>query len=239
MVAALSPQDEVVLMARIAESAGRYEDMANFMTERVEMGSALSQDEREMFSAAFKSAMTSRRSAVRIARAINLAKEQEGNAEQAGLAMNYMTKMEAQLREICSKAVRALEGHLLPNVGQDLEAQVYYLKMQGDYYRYLSENTDPASRGGTAQKAKQAYSSGLAEALKLRPGHPTYLGLVLNFSVFLHEVMGDTSEAVMMAQKVLGEFTEDILAGLDANQQEEVLQTLQLLQQNLSLWGPA
>jgi len=234
----MAPQDEVVLMARIAESAERYEDMADFMKERVDMGGPLSREERDMFSAAFKHAMSSRRNATRIAKAICIAKEQEGDQAQADLATNYRSKMEAQLREICAKALSALEQTLIPGAGGDAEANIFYLKMRGDYYRYLSENLDPQARAEQAAKAEQAYSDGVAAAQDtLSEVHPTRLGLVLNFSVFKHEVLGDTQGAIAMAHTVLAAATPEKLATLDREASQDSEMTLSLLQDNLRLWG--
>mmetsp|Transcript_13331 Transcript_13331/g.38323 ORF Transcript_13331/g.38323 Transcript_13331/m.38323 type:complete len:235 (-) Transcript_13331:112-816(-) len=234
----MAPQDEVVLMARIAESAERYEDMADFMKERVDMGGPLSREERDMFSAAFKHAMSSRRNATRIAKAICTAKEQEGNQAQADLATNYRSKMEAQLRGVCEKALSTLEQSLIPGVGGDAEAKVFYLKMRGDYYRYLSENLEPSARAEQASKAEQAYSTGIAEAeAALSDVHPTRLGLILNFSVFKHEVLGDTQGAIGMAHAVLAAATPDKLNALDKDALQDSEMTLSLLQDNLHLWG--
>jgi len=223
-------------MARIAEGAERYEDMADFMKERVDMGGSLSKEERDMFSAAFKHAMSSRRNATRIAKAICIAKEQEGNKEQADLATNYRSKMEAQLREICEKALSTLEGSLIPQVGTDAEAKVFYLKMRGDYYRYLSENLEGDARAEQATKAAEAYGTGLAEAEATLPEvHPTRLGLVLNFSVFKHEVLGDTQGAIQMAHAALSA-SNDQLQTLDKDALQDSEMTLSLLQDNLQLW---
>lgn len=40
--------------------------------------------------------------------------------------------------------------------------QVFYLKMKGDYYRYLAEVADADSRQATVDKSKAAYVSALS-----------------------------------------------------------------------------
>ena len=64
----------------------------------------------------------------------------------------YKTKVSAEMKTICSEVLDTLEKVLCPNAKKILEntkdkaeeaklqeAMVFYLKMAGDYYRYLSE----------------------------------------------------------------------------------------------------
>jgi len=221
-------------MAEIAEATERYEDMADFMKQRVELGGALTKVERDMFSSAFKNSMGSYRNAARIAKSIAMSSTEQ---EHADLATDYKAKMEASLREICENALGLLERNLIPNCGGDPEAKVFYLKMQGDYYRYLAENLEGEARADKAEKAKRAYSDGFGDAqASMSPVHPTYLGLVLNFTVFLHEVIKDTESAVSMATSTLN----GDLSGLDSMSEDarnESLVSLNLLKENLSLWA--
>ena len=69
--------------------------------------------------------------------------------------------------------------------------QVFYMKMKGDYYRYLAEVADEAQRKAQVQKSKDAYTEATTTAdEKLSATHPVRLGLALNFSVFHYEIEG-------------------------------------------------
>ncbi|CAL1140067.1 unnamed protein product, partial [Cladocopium goreaui] len=89
--------DETVLvtLARVAERAERYDEMADFMKQRVQVGSALNPEERDMFSAAFKNSLTERRHAVRVAAGVEQMELSEGREAYASLAGGYRSKMEA------------------------------------------------------------------------------------------------------------------------------------------------
>merc|ERR1712018_860111 len=69
------------------------------------------------------------------------------------------------------------------------EAQVFYLKMAGDYYRYLAEAvSDDENEKKAADYYKQAFE--LSEKV-LEPTHPIRLGLALNYSVCFYEILKD------------------------------------------------
>ena len=46
--------------------------------------------------------------------------------------------MEKELSEICSSILQLLDDHLIPTASSG-ESKVFYLKMKGDYHRYLAE----------------------------------------------------------------------------------------------------
>eukprot|EP00933_Yihiella_yeosuensis_P048015 TRINITY_DN4401_c0_g1_i1.p1 TRINITY_DN4401_c0_g1~~TRINITY_DN4401_c0_g1_i1.p1 ORF type:complete len:230 (-),score=59.68 TRINITY_DN4401_c0_g1_i1:397-1086(-) len=221
-----------VTLARVAERAERYDEMSDFMKERVETGVPLNPEERDMFSAAFKNALTARRHAVRVAIAVADQEQQEGREGNANLANSYRTKVENELQEICDKALTLLKN-ILTAAASPGEAKTFYLKMQGDYYRYLSEFTKGGVHDQAAQDASQAYSLGLQEAQALAATHPVRLGLALNYSVFQHEVLRDTHTAVATATQALLEAKE---YGISAEDTDAQL-TMQLLSDNLTLWG--
>eukprot|EP00933_Yihiella_yeosuensis_P048016 TRINITY_DN4401_c0_g1_i2.p1 TRINITY_DN4401_c0_g1~~TRINITY_DN4401_c0_g1_i2.p1 ORF type:complete len:229 (-),score=61.27 TRINITY_DN4401_c0_g1_i2:357-1043(-) len=222
-----------VTLARVAERAERYDEMSDFMKERVETGVPLNPEERDMFSAAFKNALTARRHAVRVAIAVADQEGSEGRESNANLANSYRTKVEAELQEICDKALNLLKT-ILVDAASPGEAKTFYLKMQGDYFRYLSEFTKGGVHEQAARDASEAYSLGLQEAQALAATHPVRLGLALNYSVFQHEVLRETATAVGTATQALQEAQ---VHGVSAEDNDAQL-TMQLLADNLALWNP-
>lgn len=53
----------------------------------------------------------------------------------------YRKKIESELQDICEEVLNLLKDELIPNVKTVPEAKVFYMKMTGDYYRYLCEFT--------------------------------------------------------------------------------------------------
>lgn len=230
-------EDISVSMARFAERAERFDDMADFMKERIEKNIPLSSEERDMFSAAFKNALAQRRHAVRIAHSVAHSELGDGEETTADLATSYKTKVEAELQFVCSKALRLIEEFLLPSVPAGDDSRTFYLKMQGDYYRYLAEFAQADARVAAATKANAAYQVGMQEARQVLPvAHPVHLGLALNFSVFQHEVLGETESAVQTAISAVTLAEQAFDEGGQEDPCCESRLTIDLLKDNLKLW---
>ena len=93
------------------------------------------------------------------------------------------------------------------------------------------------SRRPRRQKnAEQAYSDAASVAEKdLAVTHPIRLGLALNYSVFMYEVMSKPDEACKMARTAF----EDAIAELDNVAEDSYKDStliMQLLRDNLTLW---
>eukprot|EP00439_Symbiodinium_sp_Y106_P075408 s497_g14.t4 len=226
--------DTLVTLARVAERAERYDEMANYMKMRVQMGSILNPEERDMFSAAFKNSLTERRVAVRVADGVEQMETAEGRDAHASLARGYRSKVEAELQSICEDALALLRSNLVPNAEAG-EAKTFYLKMQGDYYRYLAEWNRNESKMAIAEEASNAYQESLQEAAVLPAAHPVRLGLALNFSVFQHEVLRQTDRAILTATEALS-MASDSVNDIPEESRNDSLITMHLLSDNLNLW---
>mmetsp|Transcript_20011 Transcript_20011/g.37631 ORF Transcript_20011/g.37631 Transcript_20011/m.37631 type:complete len:232 (-) Transcript_20011:85-780(-) len=227
--------ETLVTLARVAERSERYDEMAKFMKQRVEMGPVLNPEERDMFSAAYKNSLTERRVAVRVADGVEQMEIAEGREAYASLAKGYRSKVEAELQSICEDALSLLRNSLVPNAEAG-EAKTFYLKMQGDYFRYLAEWNRNDSKMTIAGEASTAYQEGLHEARELPPAHPVRLGLALNFSVFQHEVLKDTESAIATATEALT-MASDSVDQIPEESRNDSLITMQLLSDNLQLWS--
>jgi len=225
--------EKAITLAQVAERAERYNEMTDFMCERVSKGGPLSAEERDLLSAAFKGALNGRRHAVRVAKSV----EQAETGQKAELASGYRSKVESEMDEICEKAVSLLKSKLIPSADAG-EAKAFYLKMQGDYHRYTAEFAKGGKRVEAVEAAKAAYERGTEEATQsLHTTHPVRLGLALNFSVFLHEVLHDVFVAINIAMNALEKAQQDIEnAPPEARQDSEL--TMRLLKDNLSIWAP-
>lgn len=221
-------------MALVAEKADRCDDMVGFMKLHVESGTPLSVDDRDLFSAAFKGMLSERRAAMRVISAMVDQEEAQGNTGNASHARDYQAKKGAELQSICNEAVDLIARCLLPNA-QPGEERAFFYKMQGDYYRYMTEWASDLNTA--AGNAMQAYQSGTQDAELLPAIHPVRLGLALNFSVFLHEIYGDTQGAINTAQTAHTNAIAEIQKGGDTDKAQDAMVTMSLLEDNLALWS--
>lgn len=226
---------EKVLLARYAERAERYDEMARFMKERVQLGGALNQEERDMFSAAFKGAMSGRRIAVRVAQSAEYEEKSAGRTRSGEMAEGYKSRVSSELQECCVDAITVLTNNLVP-VAEPGEPKTFYLKMMGDYYRYLAEFQSSPQREESANHAATCYQNATSEAESTLPAtHAVRLGLALNFSVFQHEVIQNTAAAIALAKGAYDAAARDIQSS-GARVDQDIELTMQLIDDNLKLW---
>ena len=99
----------------------------------------LSNEERNLLSVAYKNSVGSRRAAWRTVSAIQNREAYKGSRH-LELINQYRKMIETELNGICQDVLDLLKDVLIPN-SQVAEAKVCYMKMRGDYYRYLCEFT--------------------------------------------------------------------------------------------------
>lgn len=219
-----------VFKAKLSEQAERYDEMADYMKKVAEAGGALSPEERNLLSVAYKNVVGARRSSWRVLTSI----EQKESNEKQETAKNYRMKVENELNEICEGVIQLLDSTLIEKAG-DSESKVFFLKMKGDYYRYLAEVKEKEKKDDVVEKSKEAYEAAMVNAASMPPTHPIRLGLALNYSVFHYEIMNNPKEACEKAKTAF----DDAIAELD-NLQEDAYKDstliMQLLRDNLTLW---
>ena len=126
-------------MAKITEQTQRFEDMIEAMNKVVEHNPGLTVQERNLLSVAYKNTIGSRRTAWRALSSIEKKEEQKGS-KNLPLLKSYKSKIENELNRYCNQILDLITNKLLVQA-DSAEAKVFYHKMKGDYYRYISEYT--------------------------------------------------------------------------------------------------
>merc|ERR1719204_26589 len=120
-------------------------------------------------------------------------------------------------------------------VTTSVETLVFYLKMCGDYKRYLAEMMDD-SEGTLKNAAIRYYEDAYATAeLILQATHPTRLGLSLNMSVCYYEIAKQKKEACELARSAFDLAIQQLDGLSDDNYKDSTL-IMQLLRDNLTIW---
>merc|ERR1719271_2036265 len=190
-------RDECVYMAKLAEQAERYDEMVEEMKKVAQLvdEKELSVEERNLLSVAYKNVIGARRASWRIISSIE----------------RYRMVVEKELTDTCSSILNLLDTYLIHNSASG-ESKVFYLKMKGDYHRYLAEFKIGQERKEAAEQTLIAYKAAQDISLEeLAPTHPIRLGLALNFSVFYYEILNSPERACHLAKQSF----DDSIAELD------------------------
>uniref|UniRef100_A0A8C1XWZ6 14-3-3 domain-containing protein n=1 Tax=Cyprinus carpio TaxID=7962 RepID=A0A8C1XWZ6_CYPCA len=142
---------------------------------------------------------------------------------------------ECELRDICNDVLELLNKYLIQN-STNPESKVFYLKMKGDYYRYLAEVASGDDKKTTIENSQDAYQKAFdISKTEMQPTHPIRLGLALNFSVFFYEILNSPEKACALAKQAF----DEAIAELDTLNEESYKDStliMQLLRDNLTLW---
>uniref|UniRef100_A0A094ZRL3 14-3-3 protein 1 n=1 Tax=Schistosoma haematobium TaxID=6185 RepID=A0A094ZRL3_SCHHA len=214
---------DLVHIAKLAEQAERYDDMAAAMKRYTEASGNLGNEERNLLSVAYKNVVGARRSAWRV---ISGSETKAANDHvKSQIAEEYRIKIEKELNAICDQVLESND-----------ESKVFFLKMQGDYNRYLAEVASDKTRAEVVQRSLDAYTKATEAANKLPTTHPIRLGLALNFSVFYYEIQNNSPQACQLAKCAF----DSAIAELDQLQDDSYKDStliMQLLRDNLTLWA--
>lgn len=147
----------------------------------------------------------------------------------------YKKRIEEELYKNCDEIINTIKSDVLAKAADD-ESRAFFLKMIGDYCRYVAESAKDDRLNNTKTQALSSYSEASQIAEKsLNACNSIRLGLALNFSVFHYEVMQDVKKACELGDKAL----QDALDKLDDCDEEtfrDAQSIIELLRENLALW---
>ena len=190
--------EEKIFLARVAEQAERYEDMVDFLEEVLKTkGGSVNADERNLLSVAFKNLISSKRQACRTITAIE---QNPKYSKYLDALLAYKKQIEGKLADDCQKVIDMINNRVLSGSCEN-EAKAFFIKMVGDYYRYIAENAKDDKLEEVKQAANKAYKE--ADEIDLAACNPIKLGLALNYSVFNYEVLKDHKRACELADDAL------------------------------------
>jgi len=232
--------ENLLHVARFTETAERFEDMCSIMGTLVkkkhDASEPLEVEERNMLSVAYKNVVGQRRASWRALKSDAEQSESNDNEKLKEFREKYKQVVEAELEGKCQEVLDLLQNYLISETAasaEETETQVFYLKMSGDYYRYLAEFSDKEEH---KTRAEAQYNSALEKAKSsLPPTHPTRLGLALNASVCYYEIMKKPNKACELAKEAFDEAIQKLDSLSDSTYKDSTL-IMQLLRDNLTIW---
>ncbi|KAL3862440.1 hypothetical protein ACJMK2_008406 [Sinanodonta woodiana] len=230
----------LVNKAKLSETCERYQDMVENMRELGQKAkTALTADERNLLSVAYKNVVGARRSSWRIVSSLT---DRENDHKKKTKIQEYRKKIEDELNGLCDEVLSLLDQHLIAKCDdvtekEKTEAKIFFLKMKGDYYRYKVEVAHEDGKDALAKKSEEAYEEAykVAEA-NLKPTNPIRLGLALNFSVYYYEIQNNQEKACKLAKDAFDAAVEQLETLQDGDSYKDSTLIMQLLRDNLTLW---
>ncbi|KAH0795340.1 14-3-3 protein [Histomonas meleagridis] len=209
--------------------------MVDLMKRVIDLNPELTHDERNLLSVSYKQVITVSRNGLQNINDIINYQETQNSETRLNQLIIFKQNIIQELEKYCIELINLIDEKLLP-VSKDNEAKVFYYKLKADYYRYISEAKEGEEKAEPAQKAQENYEKALEIANNELPKYsPSYLGVVLNYSVFLYDVAQKRQEAIDLATKTEQETSVLIEQNSEA-QINEATSILQLLREDILLW---
>lgn len=220
--------------AKWCEHSERYEDMVKIMSDLIkEADEPLDEEERNLLSVAYKNVVGARRASWRV---ISAREAEEQSEKFKAVCQSMRNRVETELKNLCEEVLTLIDNHLLKKQ-LDIQAKIFFLKMKGDYFRYMVEIAgESPERTSLVNSSQSAYDDAMNLAKeKLPPTSPIRLGLALNYSVFYYEIMQDSQGACNLAKDAFDEAIKD-LDKVPEDIYKDATLIMQLLRDNLTLW---
>ena len=233
VAASISNKEEWIYLIKLCQRAGRYSDMCEYFSRYLDRGLEISSAERHLFSVAHHGRVTQMRTAYRIASNIL-----SGQHEDASVGTATLKTLEEDIRNLCERVLVEISSKIRPTcVSPDQRA--YFLKLRGDFERYLAEVIKGPARALHSKNASELYVEASDISLcHLSPMDPVRLSLMLNFSIFYYEIYNEPERACIVAKAACDDAIDaGILSkkhsGADS---EERLTIFNLIRSNLIKW---
>ena len=143
-------------------------------------------------------------------------------------------KLSKEILQLCNKTIEISQNFLRNNPTFPKKTQLYFTKTIADHYRYIYEINNEED---IKLKSKDYYEKSLLyiKECKYTSTETPYLTFYLNYSVFLHDTMKNTEEAIKVSKTCLYEALKDTEEIVD-NSQKDIVLLCQMLKDNISLW---
>ena len=224
-------RDHLLFRAKLAEETRRYEDLVEDIKTLAQMDQEFNAKERSWLAVAYKSLLNPRRHSWAILSTIERKKWKEDATDELDLVIGYRHKVEEEIESICLDATALLDNHLIPRA-KTPDAQAYYIKMKGDYYRYQAEFMSGDRRTDAISKSAVAYEMAACISGELEPLNPSRLAVALNFAVFCYTILEDPERAYHLAREAHDSAILEPSEGIC----EQSAEILMMLNENLMAW---
>ena len=228
--------DKLVYIAMLAEQCSFYGDMFFSLQKYInEQNGKLKYDERNLFSDACKNYISKYRSAIKTINAYEN-KEKKKKDSYLNCILEYKNLAINKGEKVCSYIANFTKENLLPNAN-DSESKTFYLKMIADFNKYIAEFYDYNSNNIYSKNAKNFYEKGLIEAKNLSFKKTVNLGINLNYTVYLYEILNQKDKAIKIAEECLKK-GRNAIKGEDEDDDEikDCINILNLFEENLDMW---
>ncbi len=236
----MSEIDDKLYLARVCHLSGLPEETLKYIEEVINLKNGdINEEEKNLLFNSLKILINFRRESWRTINALE-SKEIKNNSILLPKVTELKLTLADEIKKYINKGMELIDEKLLKDNISD-ELKVMYHKIKGDYLRYIIELTSKDKEEEInilKEKADENYKIGLNFCESLSYMNSTKVSLILNYSVFLYEVIKDYKNAYILANntyqstmKSINDDNYDLLLLKDLNKM------LNILKENIGKWA--
>ena len=115
------------------------------------------------------------------------------------------------------------------------ESKIFFLKMKGDYYRYLCEFQSLSENKNYPDESEKNYKMAVELSQNISWINPLKLGLYLNYSVFYYEIKKDVKKAMQIAKEAIKN-AKKYSDKLKEEDDKDAEMSIQTMKENIIYW---
>ena len=165
---------------------------------------------------------------------VNYLEEKEKNDERMEIIKNYKNILEKDISDICKNVITLINNFLISKTVLD-ESKMFFLKMKGDYYRYLCEFKTLNENKNYLDESEKNYKNAIELSQNISWVSGIKLGLYLNYSVFFYEIKKDAKKAIQIAKEAI-KSAKKYSDKIKEEEDKDAEITIQILKENINYW---
>jgi 14-3-3 protein epsilon len=160
--------------------------------------------------------------------------EKEKFEERKTMIKNYKNILENEIYDICKNVITLINNFLMNKTILD-ESKIFFLKMKGDYYRYLCEFQSLSENKNYPDESEKNYKMAVELSQNISWINPLKLGLYLNYSVFYYEIKKDVKKAMQIAKEAIKN-AKKYSDKLKEEDDKDAEMSIQTMKENIIYW---
>ena len=230
----MNEMEELSALAQVAEEAERYEDASKYIEDLIKKKKDdLTKEEKNIFYNSNKYIINSKRCSLRSTHLIE-EKEKKHSSQYIPIVTNFKNILESEIIDVCKNIINLINNYLLKKTITD-ESKIFYLKMKGDYCRYLCEIINSNENQNYIDESEKSYKEANDLAQNLPWTNSVRLGLSLNYSVFYYEIKKNVNQAIKIGKEAI-KGAKKQNDKIKEDEDKDALLTLQTLKENILIW---
>ena len=216
------------------ENINCFTEKVSLLKELIISKPVLNKEQRNLFLNTYRGLISSKINGLRKLNVIEDQENRKGRMERVQKIEEIESMLKEELFEICKEVHSLIDDYLSPEA-YDIPSSVFYLKMNGDFYRYECEFSSGEEHSELINKTTECYEKALKIAKEsLKPESSLSISLNLNYSVFLYETLNRRKDAIKFANQALDE--SSMLIQERNDDYHAAFAQRKLLQDNISYW---